>query len=101
VSEFSKILQLIRKQGAYHNPPSILIGEVTSLTPFKVKTGDLELDNEHLLVADQLLRPAVSGSPGTYDYTTIVQTLSVGDSVAILPTEDLQTFIVLCKVVKP
>lgn len=99
-------------------------GKVTDL---KIKIGELEIDKDNLLVADYLLSgyerqyknptPAKISAeamstegynPHTHDITELqvsdgimqyIDTLSRGNVLAILPTEDRQTFIVMCKVV--
>lgn len=81
---YTGILNIMQEQGKKYNPPSICLGEISSINPLAIKTGDLELDNEDLLVS-----------------TTVSANPKQGDLVALLPTENRQTYIVLCKVVKP
>lgn len=74
----------MQEQGRKYNPPSVCLGEIASINPITIKTGDLELDNEDLLIS-----------------ITIKDNPQQGDLVALLPTENRQTYIVLCKVIKP
>lgn len=73
----------MQEQGKKYNPPSICLGEIISVSPLVIRTGDLELDNEDLLLS-----------------TTVSDNPKQGDLVALLPTENRQTYIVLCKLVK-
>lgn len=49
------LVGLMRDQGSKNNPPSICIGKVISVDPLEIKTGDLLLTREDLLVSDILL----------------------------------------------
>jgi Protein of unknown function (DUF2577) len=77
---FSKMLKLIREEGSVFNPPTILIGDVVSTSPLVIRIDELEIDKDNILINKDLV-------------------LANGDEVAILPTDDRQTFIVICKVV--
>jgi hypothetical protein len=79
---YSELLNLMREQGAKYNPPTIQLGRVISATPLKIIIGDLQLDKSDIYIND-----------------SIKSSLIIGDLVAVLPMEDRQKFIVLCKVV--
>lgn len=49
------LVGLMREQGARNNPPSVCIGKVLSVDPVEIKTGDLLLSREDLLISDILL----------------------------------------------
>jgi len=84
---YVKILKATRTEGSRDNPPSICTGTVISLPPnLIVQVNDMQIYNDDILIADYLLNATIT-------------TLSEGDRVAIMPTLDLQTWIVLCKVV--
>lgn len=95
---FNQLIQFMREEGGYYNPPSILLAEVVNPSPLVIKIGDdLQIDRDNLRVADYLLANYTrQTSAGTITFT---DTLQVGDTLAVIPTEDRQTFIVLCKVV--
>lgn len=53
---YAGIVNLMREQGGKNNSPDIMLGEV--LTPFPeltIKTGDVQLDKDNLLMADYLM----------------------------------------------
>lgn len=61
---FVKIIELMRKQGKYYNPPTILLAEVSHvkvnpdtniLEELKIKVNEIEIDQEHIIIADHLL----------------------------------------------
>lgn len=99
---YSKLIKIIKHHGAAYNPPSIDIGIVISDSPLTIKIGDLQLTRNNLLVADFLLQGysrclEVDGTTKAY---TAKDGLKKDDIVACLSTEDRQTYILLCKVVK-
>ncbi|MGB9813537.1 MAG: DUF2577 domain-containing protein [Thermovenabulum sp.] len=126
---YSTLIKIMREQGAKYNPPSIQIGQVISPPPnIVIKIGDLQVDKDNILIADYLLPtyqrqisiPMTSGAGimsseivgdhGTHTHTIYQleisqgkiqtqDTLKSGDLVAVMPTEDRQTYIVLAKVV--
>lgn len=54
---YSKMIEIMKKQGATSNPPSIQIGEVVQPPPkLIVKIDDLQIDNDNILIADYLLK---------------------------------------------
>ena len=134
---YTGLLDIIQKQGKKYNTPPVCIGKVVSTQPLQVKTGELTLEKEELLVSDLLLNgykrhaqivssgeltsstQATLGGTGEASFATHNHKISAsynlsgiadivfesnlknGDLVALLPTENRQTYIVLCKVVKP
>lgn len=64
-------------QGKQDNQ-GVLIGLVTSTSPFTVKVGDLSVGKGNLLVADEIVFRA-------------------GNKVAVFPTNDRQMYLVLAK----
>lgn len=126
---YSKIVKLIRNEGKFFNPPSILLGVVLSTQPsLSIKVNDLQINKENLLIADNLLgtytrqfdipsttniNDAISstsvGEHGSHTHSinsigidgtiNFIDTLKVGDNLAVLPTEDMQIFIILARVV--
>nr|WP_303244413.1 DUF2577 domain-containing protein [uncultured Cellulosilyticum sp.] len=74
---YSGLLQMMQTQGAKNNPPSICLGEVITPNPLTIKTEDLILDHDDILVSDVLVdgykRELVETGEGT---TTITGTLS-------------------------
>lgn len=101
---YIKMLNLMKKKGAESNPPSISIGKVIAPPPeIIVQTNNLQLYKDDLYIADYLLsgysrQVSITNSSGTA--INMLDTIKVGDELAILPTEDNQTWIILCKVVK-
>lgn len=79
---YADMLNMMRGQGAKNNPPIISTGTVISSNPLQIEFGDLPLMADDLLINSSL-------------------SLNAGDIVAIQPSLDRQTYIVLCKVVKP
>jgi len=109
-SPYSRFIKIMREQGSYYNPPAIQIGEIISPPPnLKIRVGDLQLDKDDVLIADYLLADYTREYQTSSDkiswsisnYIKWVDTLKQGDLVALLATADKQTYIVLCKVVKP
>ncbi|PRR70927.1 DUF2577 domain-containing protein [Clostridium thermopalmarium] len=98
---YVEFINLMKDRGADKNPPSIQIGQMVSANILKI--GELQLTSDDFYVADYLKENykrnlEVDGS--TREYIT-KDGLKAGDTVAVLATEDRQTFIVLCKVDKP
>lgn len=93
------ILDVMKKQGQNENP-SITLGKV--INPTTVQVGDLQITKENLYFADYLLKGYkrelnVNGTSNTY---ITKDTLKQGDIVAVVPTQDMQTYIILAKVVE-
>ena len=78
---YSKLLQMIREQAGNQIPITFRFGTVISVLPPKV-----EVSNTVQTAAD-LLKNAAIGE------------LHIGDSVLLVPFEDDQRFIILCKLV--
>lgn len=51
---YAGLLNLMQEQGKKYNPPTISIGTVISTSPLTIKTGDLILEQEDLLVNYEL-----------------------------------------------
>ncbi len=116
---YSELVNVMRSEGSRYNPPTVSIGKVTSKSPLKVIVGDLELDSDNLLVNHLLLENTQTVTDSSLlhnhsegdilyksgivqkDTLTFKQVIEEDDLLAILPTADGQTFIVLCKVVTP
>lgn len=79
-NQYIQMFEHMQKQGAKYNPPSIVTGTMTS--PNTLKVGELQVDSDNLLVNDTLA-------------------LKEKDRVAVMAMEGGQTYIILCKVVKP
>lgn len=62
---------------------TLSIGTVIQSNPLKIKTGELELNQEDLLLS------------------TTVTDLKQGDILLLYPTPNKQSYIAICKVVKP
>ncbi|SHH14980.1 DUF2577 family protein [Desulfosporosinus lacus] len=82
---YSAIINHMRTQGAKFNTPYVQVGVVVSPDPLTIKLRDLQIGKDNLLVADHLLQ-------GT-DW------LMADNLVALIPTLDEQTYIVLARVV--
>lgn len=125
----------MQQQGKKFNPPSVCLGEVISDNPLSIKTEDLILESDDLLVSDILLQgykrsvdlvssgtltsstQASSGGSGDASFASHNHKISgsynlegsasvvfkpylkAGDLMALMPTANGQTYIVLCKVV--
>lgn len=126
---YSTLIRIMREQGAKYNPPSIQIGQVISPPPnIAIKIGDLQVDKDNILIADYLLSDyrrqiaipettatgtmttELADSPYVHAHTItevgiqggiqFTDTLKQGDVVAVIPTEDRQTYIILAKLVR-
>lgn len=78
---YSKILNIIRNQASGQIPVTFRFGTVVSSAPLKIDVSDTTQTGE------DLLKNAAIGE------------LHSGDSVLLVPIDDGQKFIVLCKVV--
>jgi hypothetical protein len=125
---YSKLIEQMKKQGATSNPPSVQIGEVISPNPLTIRIGDLQIDKDNILIADYLLKdykrkikiPEVVatgetnnvsvGDHGTHKHSVdkigineveiiFLDAFKQGDKLAVLSTEDKQTYIILARVV--
>jgi len=95
------LVHFMREQGAKRNPPSLLMGEVIRVKPhMAVRTGDMTLEAPFLQVAEHLLHSRIEGeATGTVAEIELSPAVEPGDRVAMLPTGDFQSYVVLCKVV--
>lgn len=127
----------MQEQGKKYNTPAVCIGKVVKSQPLQIKTGDLLLDQDDILISDILTgsykrsvemvssgeltssTQGTSGGTGDASFATHNHKISAsynlsgtadiifkadlkrGDLLALMPTENRQTYIVLCKVVKP
>ncbi|UWG96394.1 DUF2577 domain-containing protein [Dehalobacter sp. DCM] len=125
---YSDLVKIMQTQGKKYNPPYIRIGQVTNPLPkIRIKLEDLQLDQDNLVMADALLDHglrasmavttgsgetcgAAVGEHGSHYHSInevgfaegelcIKSCLKKGDRVALLPLENQQRYIVLCKVV--
>jgi len=105
---YSKIVEIMQKQGAMLNPPSIQIGEVISPPPnLVVKINDLQIDKDNILVADHLLKEEkyireykTSDDKVLWSdmrYIKYVDTLVKGDLLAVLSVYDKQLYLILTR----
>lgn len=123
---YVEMLGIMQRQGAVTNPPGIRLAEVVSSPPnIKIRLGELQIDKNNIWIADYLLpnytRQITLGGDGeaiTHDgggsyspYTTLeslqfngsltfVDTIKTGDVLAVIPTTDEQTYIILARVVQ-
>lgn len=115
---YVEMINLMRAHGAYGNPSTIEIGQVTNESPLTVNVQDLPLTKDNLLIADYLLPtysrkmniPNTTASGSTTDGS--IQSISMPDATInftnTLKKDDLLAlikigafYIVICKVVKP
>ena len=87
----------MRTQGGKNNTPYVQIGLVVSADPVTIKIGDLQIGKDNLLVADHIL-PGYERKTTGGDIT-FTDGLKSNDIVALIPTLDEQTYIVLARVV--
>ncbi|HEX2986105.1 MAG TPA: DUF2577 family protein [Caproiciproducens sp.] len=79
---YNEMIAMMRRQGAKYNPPSIRFGKVIAPAPsLVISMGDLQIDKDNIIAFDGC------------------QELVPGDMVMIMPSEDRQTYAVLCKAV--
>lgn len=134
---YTGLLSIIHEQGKKYTIPAVCIGKVVNVHPLQIKTGELILEQDDLLVSDflasgykrstaivssgELTSSTQATSGGTGDGSFAIHNhkisasynlsgtadivfntdLKRGDSLALMPTGNRQTYIVLCKVVKP
>jgi hypothetical protein len=111
---YVKMLNLMKKKGAEQNPTTICIAKVIEPPPnIILQTKDLQLYKDDIVISESLvdykqdISISCSASGGQLQNINIEkqemkfwEILKVGDEVAVLPTGDNQTWIVLCKVVR-
>jgi len=112
---YSELIGHMRTQGGKNNTPYVQVGIVISPDPLTIKLGDLQIGRANLLVADYLLpgygrKYTTSGNvsmPALSINTSNTQSgdlafsdgLATDDIVALIPTLDEQTYIILARVV--
>lgn len=125
---YSQLVTMMQSQGAKSNTPAVALGKVLNPYPnLVILIGDLQVDQDNLLLADDLLEhqrltglamtaatgstgAAAVGDHGSHSHTilqlgysggklTVASCLAKNDMVAVLPMEGYQKFIVLCRVV--
>lgn len=89
---YTGILQIMREQGSKLNPPSISMGTVITKHPLTIKTGDLVLEYDDLVVNYDLI-----SDDNTSPKTT---RLKDDDTVLMLPMGNNQQYIIIGKVVE-
>ena len=118
INPYVRILEHMKIQGTKNNPSSIQIGIVITSNPLTIKVGDLPINGNNLLIADYLLKnykreisistTNATGIAGDQNISSIaipdatlnfINGLNKDDSLALLPTQDNQTYIVLARVV--
>lgn len=116
---YVELIEQMKQHGSAYNPPSILLGEVISDNPLIVTIGDLQINKENIYISDLLLSnykrkikipiTTATGIAGEHNISSIginnaeidfIDSLKSGDTVCIMPMEDRQTYIILCKVVR-
>jgi hypothetical protein len=115
----SRLIGLMRNQGAYYNPPTITIGKIIESNPLTIKIGDQQIYKNNIKISDFLLSnytrkislttTAMTGTTSNGDNINsinisngnlnTIEGLNKGDEVACLLTDDKQTYFILCKVV--
>lgn len=82
MNEYEELIDIIRKQGMYFNPPTIKIGKMINKSCIKIK--EQELDAGDYILSDHLFGA-----------------LNNNDEVALIFSTDINKYIVLARVVKP
>jgi len=119
----TKILKLMELHGSKANPTIISLASVVSVPPnLIIQTGDVQVTSENILIADYLLNTysrqinipvtsnvtsTVTNSNGSSSISNIgltgqlnfIDTLNVGDQLAIQEIEDGQTYLILARMV--
>jgi len=119
----TKILKLMEKHGSRNNPNINSLATVVSVPPnLIIQTGDMQITKESILIADYLLNTysrkinipttsnvtsTVTNSNGSSSLTNIgltgqlnfIDSLNVGDTLAVQEIEDGQTYLILARVV--
>ncbi|OPJ58434.1 DUF2577 domain-containing protein [Clostridium oryzae] len=117
---YADMISMIKKHGAAYNPPAVTLGQVISSKPLTITIGDLQLTEEDIYISDLLLnnykrriKLPTTDATGTTTEESIktigikdaeldfTDGIDAGDTVAVMATEDRQTYIILCKVVRP
>lgn len=79
---YNGILNIIKQQNS-SSSSAVVIGKVINANPISISIGELFLDSEDLMVNEN------------------IKGFNRNDTLAMVPTENRQKYIVLCKVVKP
>lgn len=115
---FVELVNLMKEKGAAYNPPSIQIGKVISDSPLIVEVGNLQLTRNNLILADYLVSEykrkitipcsEAEGTAGEHSVSEVgikdgeiiyKDGLKKDDKIAMLSTQDRQTYIILARVV--
>lgn len=105
--DFAKLLKMMRRQGEANNPTGIEIGVMTGAKTCTV--GELELDEDDLLIAEHLLTgyyvakdPEKPFSSSTFSEVSenvkYISPLAEGDVVAVQQVDD-ETYVILERMV--
>jgi hypothetical protein len=101
----SRLLKLMEKHGGKNNPPLISLAVVVNVPPnLIIQTGDVQITKENILISDILLnnyyrQVSINSNSVISGQINFVDTLSIGDQLAVQEIEDGQTYIILCRVV--
>lgn len=116
---YEKFINMCRQEGSTYNPPNIRLGTVMNESPLVIKVGELQLIKEDLLINYSLLdykedfslnKTSASGSTSQGSISSIEipkgqmnikGVLKKEDIVVLQPISESQTWIILCKVVRP
>lgn len=101
---YSKLLEMTK--GQKETRDNVMIGAVISSNPLIITSGELQIYNDDILIADYLVdgykrdyrtnRHIPNGSDsGTMTYT---EGINVGDQLAMLQTADRQLYIIIARV---
>nr|WP_243149583.1 DUF2577 family protein [Clostridium niameyense] len=74
------MINIFREEGKYFNTSNPGIGTISSITPLKINYNDFVLNRENLKVNKDI-------------------SLEIGNEVFLYPTENEQTYIVICVVI--
>jgi len=110
---YAELAGLFRHMGSMDNPQTLFIGVMKDATT--VEIDDLVLDKDDIYIADYLMAgfkfplktsyvSSVNFGSETYGITNpaVRSTgLKKGDLVAVMKCNDNDTYVILCKVVKP
>ncbi len=100
--DYAELLKIMRRQGSKDNPVLLELGEMTDQNTCMV--GELELDEDDLLVAEPLItgyhKAVNNNNPSLKNDNTFIEPLKKGDEVVLLKIEgDDDVYVILCKVV--
>lgn len=113
INGYEKLIKIMRNQGAKYNSPGIQLAKVVNPPPnLMINTGDVQISKENIYISEYLLNTykrqinltSMEGSSQSINIpkadVSFVDTLQSGDVIAVMPTADVQTWIVLDKVVR-